>query len=254
MKKIVLSISILVNLIGCVSSENQIKEALNKNPQLIFDVIENNPEQFIEVVNSAAQKAQQQKYDQQLAKIKADQERELKEPKKPTLNTERLLDGTEEAPITIVEYADFQCPACAMAASSLQEFKAKYPGKFKFYYKHLPLDFHKMAYPAAQYFEAIRLQDKTKAKLFYDLVFKNQQQLKDESDLIKLAKIVKADSSQIQKDIKGGRVNATIEDDMKEFEKFGFTGTPVVLINGVALHGAQPLSELERIAKLTGGL
>ncbi|MGE3757443.1 MAG: DsbA family protein [Pseudobdellovibrionaceae bacterium] len=254
MKKIVYCLIITAILVGCATNETQLKDTLKKNPDIVFDVIEENPEKFIEVVNRAAQKAQQQQYAKQMSEMKAEQEKDLKDPKKPKLSDDRRLIGNTNAKITIVEYADFQCPACRMAFDSLNQFKEKYKGKVQFYYKHMPLDFHKMALPASLYFEAVKLQDKSKAIKFYDSVFKNQKLMTDESFLKKMAQSVEADLKKLQQDIKSDKVKRIIESDMEEFQNFGFTGTPVILINGVALHGAQGLEELERIAKLTGGL
>lgn len=254
MKKLTLMVSALLVLVGCATNESQLKEALKKNPRIIFDVIEENPEQFIEVVNRAAQKAQQKKYEKQISEMKEEQEKDIRNPKKPNLREDRRLTGDSNSRITIVEYADFQCPACRMAYESLREFKKKYKGQVQFYYKHMPLDFHKMALPAALYFEAIKVQDRAKAFKFYELVFENQRQMSDESFLKKVAQAAGADINKIQQDMKSEEVKQIIEEDMAEFQKFGFDGTPVILVNGVALHGAQNIEELERVAKRTGGL
>jgi protein-disulfide isomerase len=61
------------------------------------------------------------------------------------------LAGGSDAEITIVEYADFQCPACRMAYDQLKPIKDKYKDRIKFFYKNMPLDFHKMAMPSALY-------------------------------------------------------------------------------------------------------
>lgn len=247
----VITLGVMIFIVGCATSENQLRETLKKNPKIVFDLIEENPEQFIEVVNRAAQKAQQKQYEKQISDMKSEQDKDIKNPKKPKLEEDRRLIGTAESPIVIVEYADFQCPACRMAFESLNQFKEKYKGKVQFYYKHMPLDFHKMAYPAAQYFEAIKLQDKTKAMRFFDYVFQNQRQLTDEAFLKKAASLVGANTAKLQADLKSEKVRNIIEADMAEFQNFGFTGTPVLLLNGVALHGAQKLEELERVLALT---
>lgn len=89
------------------------------------------------------------------------------------------------------------------------------------------------------------------AMKFYDYVFKNQGQLTENNFLKKAAAHVGADIKRIEADIKSDVVKKIIEDDMAEFQKFGFTGTPVLILNGVALHGAQPFEELERVAEMT---
>lgn len=236
---------------GCATSETQIKDAIKKNPKIVFDAIEENPEQFIEVVNRAARVAQQKQYEKQASEMKLEQEKDLKNPKKPQLSQDRRLIGQDSGKIILVEYADFQCPACKMAYDSLKEFKEKYKDQIQFYYKNMPLDFHQMAYPSALYFEAIRLQDKTKAMKFYDYVFANQKDLSTEGFLKKAAQQAGANIKKLEADIKSDQVKKIIESDMSEFQNFGFTGTPAIIINGVALSGAQSIEELERVAQLT---
>jgi protein-disulfide isomerase len=235
---------------GCAFSEGQIRATLEKNPNLVFDVIEKNPQQFIEVVNRAAKAAQQKQYEMQASQIKEEQDKDLKNPKKPKIESSQVLYGEPNAPITIVEYADFQCPACGMAHRTLVQFQEKYKGKIQFVFKNMPLDFHKMAYPSALYFEAIKLQSQGKALKFHNLLFGNQQDL-SESYLKKMAQQVGADMKKLAADINSKKTVSSVEDDRTEFQNFGFTGTPVIILNGVALHGAQPLEELERVAQLT---
>jgi protein-disulfide isomerase len=249
MKKII-TLSLLAGIISSCASESQIKETIRKNPKIVFDVIEENPEQFLEVVNKAAKMAQTQQYEKRIAQMKQDQEQDLKDPKKPVLEPQRRLLGNDSGKIIVVEYADFQCPACRAGYPELKAFKEKHKDQVQFYYKNMPLDFHKMAYPAARYFEAIRLQDKNKALKFYDLVFSNQGELSEEF-LKSAAAKAGADLRKIEKDKNSDQVKKVIASDMAEFENFGFTGTPTIIVNGVALHGAQPIAELERVAGLT---
>jgi protein-disulfide isomerase len=237
--------------IGCVTRESDVKEVLKKNPKIVFDLLEDNPEQFIQVINNAAKKAQQIEYDKQISRIKNEQEGDLLNPKQPKLIKERRLVGDSSANIVVVEYADFQCPACKVAYESLKQFKEKYKSKVQFYYKHMPLDFHKMAYLTALYYEAILLQDRRKAFRFYEYTFQNQRGLTDEKFLKAAARFSGANLAQLEKDIQSDSIRKNIEEDTKEFQKFGFTGTPVVIVNGVAIHGAQRLEELERVLRLT---
>jgi protein-disulfide isomerase len=247
---LILSAAATALLLTSCSTEGQVKDALKKNPKLVFDVIEENPEQFIEVVNRAAQASQKKQYEKQVSQIQEEQEKDLKNPKQPQLTPNRRLAGNNDGKIVIVEYADFQCPACKMAYDSLKEFKEKHKDQIQFYYKNMPLDFHKMAYPSALYFEGIRRQDSNKAMQFYDYVFSNQNQL-DEAFLKKAAQHVGADMKKLEVAVKSEDVKKTIADDMNEFQKFGFTGTPVLIMNGVALNGAQRIEELERVLLLT---
>jgi predicted DsbA family dithiol-disulfide isomerase len=112
----------------------------------------------------------------------------------------------------------------------------------------MPLSFHKMAYPSALYFEALRQQDKNKAVKFYEIVFENSADL-SEDFLNKTAVKVGANMQKLAADMKSEKVKKTIEADMAEFQKFGFNGTPSIIMNGVAMTGAQSLEALEAMAK-----
>ncbi len=239
--------------LGCASNdERKLAEMLKKNPQILYDVIEQNPAEFLTVLNRAAQKAKEQMYASQASQQQQAMEEEMKNPKKPVVDDSSRVFGNAQAKITVVEYADFQCPACGMAHQSLKELKKRKGDQIQFHYKHMPLDFHPMAMPAAQYFEAIKLQDSKKAYAFYNYLFENQRQMKDEAFLKKAAQTVKADMKRLSADIKSEKVQRRIEQDMEEFHKFGYTGTPVVLINGVSMSGAQPVERLEdMIERLT---
>lgn len=245
------AIVVMLSMGACATQESKIAEYVKKNPKIVFDVIEENPEQFIEVVNKAARKAQEAQYSKQALEAQRQQQEQLSNPLKPELRERHLLFGSEKARITIVEYADFQCPACKMAHETLKKIKEKYKGDVRFYYKNMPLDFHKMAMPAARYFEAIKTVDKDKAERFFNIVFDEQNQLRSEDFLKNVLKRVGADTQTILKKMSSAEIDKNINEDMNEFQKLGFTGTPVILVNGVALNGAQPIEEIERVIQLT---
>lgn len=249
-KKVSVLLSILF-LGACATQDSKIAEYLKKNPKLVFDIIEDNPEQFIEVVNKAARKAQESQYAKQASEAKRQEQEQINNPLKPELRDHHLLSGSEKSLITIVEYADFQCPACKMAHETLKRVKDKYKNEVKFYYKNMPLDFHKMAMPAARYFEAIKTVDKNKAVKFFNLVFDEQSELKSEEFLKNAVKRVGLDPVAISKKLNSAAVDKNINEDMAEFQNLGFTGTPVIIVNGVALNGAQPFEEIERVIQLT---
>ena len=82
-KTIVLLITIFLG--ACATQESKIAEYLKKNPKLVFDVIEENPEQFIEVVNKAAKKAQEAQYSKQILEIQQQRQEQINKPLKPDL-------------------------------------------------------------------------------------------------------------------------------------------------------------------------
>ena len=176
-------------------------------------------------------------------------EEEFKNPKKPKVAKDRAVLGSLQAPILIVAYSDFQCPYCSRGANTIEEVRKKYGKKVGFVFKHLPLPFHSMAQPAAEYFEAIALQNAGKAYRFHDEVFKNQGDLqsKGESLLQELAKKVGADLAQLKKDVKSSKVQKRIEEDKQEAQAFEITGTPGFIVAGISLKGAYPIQAFEEI-------
>lgn len=238
-------------VVGCAMSEGQLRETLKKNPKIVFDLIEENPEQFIAVVNRAAQEVQKKAQENRALKAEQDLQENLLKPLNPKLEKERRILGSDKSNITIVEYGDLQCPACRMGSSALMAFKEKHKGEVQFYFKHMPLDFHQMALPAAKYFEAIRMQNNEKAMKFYSEVFSNQQKISEPGFLDQIASRVGVNKKQLEQDLKSKQVLNAIEEDQFEFQKLGFTGTPVVILNGVALSGARTLEDLESILART---
>lgn len=213
-------------------------------------MIEKHPKLFLDSINKAVEQARKQQREEETKSEQAALEEEFKNPKKPDLSGDRvLLAGSKNSPITIVEYSDFQCPYCSRGFRVMNEVKKKYGDKVKILYKHLPLDFHPQAEPAARYFEAIAMQSHDKAVKFHDYVFENQGQLKDgkEDFLKKAAKHVGANLSKVLKDLQSEKVNEVLKKDMAEARKFEFSGTPGFLVNGVSVKGAYPLDHFEKL-------
>ncbi|MDB2426029.1 thioredoxin domain-containing protein [bacterium] len=250
MKKLVVSLIGLSFLaMGCVPASS-LKKTLEENPDIVFNVIEKHPAKFMEVVKKAARNAEQKTAGQREADEKKALEEEFKNPKKPDLSGNRVtFGGGKSAAITIVEYSDFECPFCTRGYNTMNQVKKKYGDKVRIIYKHLPLGFHKMAEPASRYFEAIALQSHKKAEKFHDYVFENQDKLKSgqEKFLKQAATKAGANLKKVLKDLNSKEVTAIIEKDKAEAAKFGFSGTPGFLVNGVSVKGAYPMSHFEMI-------
>lgn len=236
-------------LVGCSPSSKQLKEAVEKDPSIVFAAIEKDPEGFIDVVNKAAQKAQQRNAEKSQEQESKKRDEEFANPLKPEIDPARAIEGPANAPITIVEYSDFQCPYCTRGYQTMKEVLKAYKGQVRFVFKHLPLDFHPKAMPASKMFEAIARQSTEKAYKFHDLVFENQGELnKRGEDFIKdMAKKVGADMKKVEKDLADPKLMDRINADMEEAKKFDISGTPGFLINGVSLRGAYPFSEFKTI-------
>ena len=177
-------------LTSCAPSAKQLKEAIEKDPSIVFAAIEKDPEKFIEVVNKAAREAQAKGADKAAQEETGKRDEEFKNPLQPEIDETRAILGPKDAAITIVEYSDFQCPYCSRGYQTINEVKKAYGDKVRIVFKHLPLDFHPLAMPAAKYFEAIAKQSTEKAYKFHDLVFENQGELgsKKEAFLKDMAK------------------------------------------------------------------
>jgi protein-disulfide isomerase len=235
---------------SCAPSAPQLKKIMEENPDILYGVIQKDPKKFLDVVNDAAQKAragEESKFAEDEAKAR---EEEMKNPKKPELGGDRAFAGTDGAPITIVEYSDFQCPYCKRGHETMAAVLEKYSGKVKIIFKDMPIErIHPLARPGADMYEAIALQDKAKATKFKDYVFDHQDQLNKEGPKFyeEVAKKVGANVAKAKKDAAGDEVKKRIEADKAEGEKFGFTGTPGYLVNGVSLKGAYPIEEFQKI-------
>ncbi len=234
---------------GCSPSAKQLKEALESNPDILTNAIEKNQVVIMDALQKAAQDAQRASRDRMLKEQQALREDEFKNPKIPALADDRASRGPKEAPIVLVEYADFQCPYCRQGYDTVREVEKKYGGSVRFVYKHLPLDFHPLAMPAAKRFEAIALQSEDKAMKFHDEVFSNQDELaqKKEEFLDDVAGKVGADVARMRKDMESPAVQKRIKEDMEEAKKFGFQGTPSFLVSGISFRGVRPFQEFEEI-------
>lgn len=245
MKRLVLFSLAALMATACTSKED-IKKMLKENPDIITEAIEANPVKFIDALNNAVKIAQEGEGKRREEEEKKALEESFNNPLQAEIRSDESFRGNKDAPITLVEYSDFECPFCARGFNTVTELLKKYEGKIRFVYKHLPLSFHPQAMPASQYYEAIRLQDPKKAWEFHDRIYKDQRKLQNgEAFLKSIAKDLKVDMKKLEKDVKSEAVQKRIDADMAEAAKFGFQGTPGFLLNGVPVKGAYPTSHFE---------
>lgn len=237
-------------LSACNPTADQIKKVIEKNPDIVFDVIKNNPKKFLDTVNETAKLARKEEEKNFQAEQDKMREAEFKNPKVPVVQANRAIDGKKDAKITIVEYSDFQCPFCQRGANTILEVKKAYPNDVRIVFKHFPIErIHPQAKLASQYFEAIAIQSAEKALEFKAKIFAGQREIgtRKAAFLDEAAKKVGANLAKVKKDINSKAVLDLIADDMKEASKFGFSGTPGYLVNGVSLKGAYPLEEFKKV-------
>lgn len=236
-------------LVSCTPSAKQLKEAIEQDPSIVFAAIEKDPEKFIEVVNKAAQDAQRKSQEKSVADEQKKRDDEFANPLKPEIDETRAMLGKKDAKITIVEYSDFECPYCARGNQSIKQVMAEYPNDVRLLFKHLPLDFHPKALPAAKYFEAIAMQSPEKAYQFHDTMFDRQGDLKSKGEdfMKETARKLGLDMKKLEADLKKEEIMKRIEADVEEARKFNITGTPGFIVNGVSLRGAYPFAEFKAI-------
>ena len=233
----------LVTAVGCSPTASQLKKTIEANPDVVFAAIEKNPTLFFETVQKAQRQAQEAgQGDRIAAEVKRVIE-ETKTPKTPKIDEARVI-GNVAAPITIVEYSDYNCGHCAHAHETVASLQKKYGDKVRFVFKNFPvLDGRtKTSVMAAEYAEAAMMQNKEVGYKMHAAIFAGQSELmeKGEAFLKEAAKASGVDLAQLQKDRKSAKVKGILKEDMEEAQKFGFEGTPGFLINGASLPGAYP--------------
>ena len=236
---------------GAVISREDLKKALDANPDLVLAALKKaDKTKFFEIVVEAQQDYQRKKQREEAEREQKEQEQAFKNPMKAEIGANARVRGNADAPITIVEYSDFQCPYCKQGYANLEILRKKYGEKLRVVFKDFPLSFHPLAMPAAQWFEALALQSPEKAWAFHDSLFENQDKL-GEDYYVKLTKDLGLDPVKAKKDAQSDAVKNKIEADTKEGKRFGMEGTPGYLVNGVPLRGAYPVEAFDQIiAKL----
>ncbi|MBY0554969.1 DsbA family protein [bacterium] len=236
-------------LVACTPHNTDLQAQLEAHPEILTNAIEKHPELIMDAIQKAARVAQEQSRKKQQADEEAETEKYFKNPLQADLETKRVSIGPLDAPITIIEYTDFQCPFCVKSYRTMNEVKTKYGDKVRIVIKNFPLPFHPMALPAALRFEALRQQDKEKARKFYHEIFSHAEELANQGEKFLDAQVKKtgADMNKMKIAISSPETKAAIEADTLEAQKFGFSGTPGFLVAGVPVKGAYPLETFQAI-------
>ena len=248
------ALSLLIASPSCAALDREnLQKALDKNPDLVLAALKKaDKTAFFEFVMAAQRDYQAKQQAEEAKKAEEELKEALKNPLKPAIDAATRIRGDKNAPITLVEYSDFQCPYCGRGFQTVEAVREKYGSKVRFIYKHLPLvDMHPNALPAAKWLEAVALQSPDKAWIFHDVLFRNQSSL-GEDFYKKTVKELGLDVEKAAQDAQSRSVADKIEADAKEAKGFKFTGTPGFLINGVPLRGAYPPEEFDKIIKKLG--
>jgi protein-disulfide isomerase len=140
--------------------------------------------------------------------------------------------GPQTAPVTVVMFTDFQCPACSATHPVLDEVIKQYGARVRLVVRDFPLDMHPNSRKAAEAAGAANAQGKFFE--YISLLYRNQQQL-DDASLKRYASDLGLDRARFDADLDGGKYAAEIARDVAEGKSYGITGTPAIFINGVRL-------------------
>jgi len=162
-----------------------------------------------------------------------------------------MVQGPTSAPITIIEFADFQCPYCVKVVPTLEAVLERYPDQVRLVFKHLPLPMHPKAPLAHEASVAAGAQGQFWT--MHDLLYANRHQM-DRADFLGYAETLGLDVVQFETALDSGQYREIVEADMQEAQRLGITGTPTFVINGRKLVGAKPLAAFETIIREELGL
>lgn len=210
------------------------------NPQLreqVLQIIRENPEVILEAVQVYQQQQQEQKQ-----QVRQSFLQQMQQTPKAVIGASPTK-GAANGRILLVEFSDFQCPFCARAVDTVNEFIQKHGDRVTLVYKHLPLSsIHAQALPAAKAAWAAGQQGKFWE--FHDALFTNQGQL-GESLYESIAKSLGLDLQRFNRDRASQAAEKFIQQDLQLAETLGVEGTPFFVMNGKVLAGAVSLADFE---------
>ncbi|MGI5863714.1 MAG: DsbA family protein [Myxococcales bacterium] len=152
--------------------------------------------------------------------------------------------GPADAPVTIVEFSDFQCPFCSRAAKTADQVMANYAGKVRLVFRDFPLPFHEQAPKASE--AGLCANEQGKFWEMHDEMFSAQDKLSVD-DLKAAAKKLGLDSAKFDACLDSNKYAEQVKKNTEDGKEAGVQGTPAFFINGRLLSGAQPYEEFKRV-------
>jgi protein-disulfide isomerase len=179
----------------------------------------------------------------------ASEEKKTKVDNKFLLNKNSYKKGSPKAKVSLVEFGDFQCPACATAQPVLRKILSTYKNDVVLIFRQYPLPGHKNARVAAYAAEAAGAQ----GKFFemHDLLYENQKDWSESTDplhqhFMLYAKKLKLDTALFEKEVKESKYKAKIEKDISDGNAAGVNATPTFYINGLQNTGGMSFDEFKK--------
>ena len=153
--------------------------------------------------------------------------------------------GNFDAPITLVEYSDFECPYCEKHFPILSKILNDYKGQVRLVYKHFPLSFHKNAQKAAEASECASEQGKFWE--YHDKLFENQPGGYSIAGFKQWASDLGLDASQFNDCFDSGKYASKVQADLVDGQNRGVGGTPATFVNGQLVSGAVPYESFKTV-------
>jgi Na+:H+ antiporter, NhaA family len=151
--------------------------------------------------------------------------------------------GSPAAPVTLVEYGDFQCPYCGEAYPVVQELRQRFGDQLRFVFRHMPLaDLHPRAPFAAEAAEAAGAQGRFWE--MHDRLFEHQHQLDDAELRGHAAAVGVEDGERFDAELRDGVHAARVDEDLQSGARSGVPSTPGFFVNGVIHLGSASYAEL----------
>lgn len=221
----------------------RIKAALRDNPEIVLEALRQRPIQVYDIAVAGGEQKREQAWREQIAAA-------IKKPIAPAVGGPRAVLGRADAPVTIFEYTDFSCQACARNAAMVLDLLEAQPQRVRVFLKHNPSD--EYARTAALHFEAIARQSPVKAWRFQELLFQRQTELRKAGPaaLQGLLDELAVEPNALAKDLADPDLAKRIDDDMAEADRFHIKNTPSYVINGVLIEGAAPKEAVLKVMEM----
>jgi len=152
--------------------------------------------------------------------------------------------GPDDAPITLVEFSDFQCPYCTLATPQLQLVLQAYPKQVRLFFKQFPLDMHSQAALAAA--ASVAAQEQGKFWQMHDALFASHSDLRRPT-ILALASAIGLDVKRFETDLDSADVRKAVAHDLEDGSNVGVMSTPTLFIDGQHYNGPIKLETLKPI-------
>lgn len=160
--------------------------------------------------------------------------------------------GPNDAKISIVDFSDFQCPACGQMSKVLDQIQIDFPNDVRIVYRHFPLSFHQYAMPTAYASEAAGLQGKfweMHDAIFSDNINSNYKSAFTDSKIIELAKGIGLNIDQFNKDRSKQEIIQKVNNDLTDGNDIQIDATPTFYFNNQKYQGDYSLQAMENVVK-----